>query len=230
MKGDVYGPEERWRAMMCTVKLLFVVFSCLCVVAWASSNRQPCHSAPLTSGTMKVVSTGGHDLASGEFNYDSKANKFRFVEDTTHANKTSHLDVLIHFDEGVLYEMDSKNESCKKETLQFRKHLMEIPPDATHESEIYLGSPSITEQGLRVRVWTGNFNELHAHYSLSTTSCGCLTVSGSYFGEKKDLHFNFFGVETEVDDPQVFVLPAYCEGISFEEAPDDHSFFDLFHD
>lgn len=42
MRVDVYGPEERWRAMMHTVKLLFVVFSCLCAVAWASSNRQPC--------------------------------------------------------------------------------------------------------------------------------------------------------------------------------------------
>lgn len=42
MKVEVYGPGERWRAMMHTVKLLFVVFSCLCVVAWASSNRQPC--------------------------------------------------------------------------------------------------------------------------------------------------------------------------------------------
>ncbi|ROL40677.1 Ependymin [Anabarilius grahami] len=171
--------------MMHTVKLLCVVFSCLCAVAWASSHRQPCHSPPLTSGTMKV---------------------------------------------GTLYEIDSKNESCKKETLQFRKHLMEIPPDATHESEIYMGSPSITEQGLRVRVWNGKLSELHAHYSLSTTSCGCLPVSGSYYGEKKDLLFSFFGVETEVDDPQVFVPPAYCEGVAFEEAPDDHSFFDLFHD
>uniref|UniRef100_A0A8C1R1I6 Ependymin n=1 Tax=Cyprinus carpio TaxID=7962 RepID=A0A8C1R1I6_CYPCA len=188
---------------MHTVKLLCVVFSCLCAVAWASSHRQPCHTPPLTSGTMKVVSTGGHDLASGEFSYDSKANKFRFVEDTAHANKTSYMDVLIHFEEAVLYEIDSKNESCKKETLQFRKHLMEIPPDATHESEIYMGSPSITEQGLRVCVWNGKLPELHGH---------------------------FFGVETEVDDPQVFVPPAFCEGVAFEEAPDDHSFFDLFHD
>nr|CAA36742.1 prepro-polypeptide (AA-20 to 197) [Danio rerio] len=217
---------------MHTVKLLCVVFSCLCAIGWAShhSHRQPCHSPQLTSGTMKVVSTGGHDLASGEFSYDSKTNKFRFVEDTTHANKTSYIDVLIHFEEGVLYEIDSKNESCKKETLQFRKHLMEIPVDATHESESYMGSPSLTEQGLRVRVWNGKFPELHAHYSLSTTSCGCLTVSGSYYGEKKDLFFSFFGVETEVDDLQVFAPPAYCEGVSFEEAPDDHSFFDLFHD
>uniref|UniRef100_A0A8C1XD19 Ependymin n=1 Tax=Cyprinus carpio TaxID=7962 RepID=A0A8C1XD19_CYPCA len=203
---------------MNTVKLLCVVFSCLCAVAWASSNRQPCHSPPLTSGTMKVVSTGGHDLASGEFSYDSKANKFRFVEDTAHANKTSHMDVLVHFEEGVLYEIDSKNESCKKETLQFRKHLMEIPPDATHESEIYMGSPSITEQGLRVRVWNGKLPELHGEYLF------LFSLNSAIFGS------SFFGVETEVDDPQVFVPPAYCEAVAFEEAPDDHSFFDLFHD
>ncbi|XP_051961216.1 ependymin [Xyrauchen texanus] len=230
MRVYVSGPEESEKAMMHTVKLLCVVFSCLCGIAWASSNRQPCHAPPLTSGTMKVVSTGGHDLASGIFNYDSKTNKFRFVEDTTHANKTSYLDVLLHFDEGVLYEIDSKNESCKKETLQFRKHIMEIPTDATHESEIYMGSPSITEQGLRVRVWTGKLPELHAHYSLSTTSCGCLPVCSSYFGDKKDLLFSFYGVETKVDDQQVFVPPAYCEDVAFEETPDDHSFFDLFHD
>lgn len=39
---DVSGPEESWRAMMHTVKLLCVVFSCLSAVAWASSHRQPC--------------------------------------------------------------------------------------------------------------------------------------------------------------------------------------------
>lgn len=54
------------------------------------------------------VSTGGHDLASGEFSYDSKANKFRFVEDTAHANKTSYMDVLIHFEEvGLISNSDS---------------------------------------------------------------------------------------------------------------------------
>lgn len=47
---------------------------------------------------------------------------------------------------------------------------MEIPPDATHESEIYMGSPSITEQGLRVRVWNGKLSELHGPYPFSSSS------------------------------------------------------------
>uniref|UniRef100_A0A8C2E7I4 Ependymin n=1 Tax=Cyprinus carpio TaxID=7962 RepID=A0A8C2E7I4_CYPCA len=193
---------------MHTVKLLCVVFSCLCAVAWASSHRQPCHTPPLTSGTMKVVSTGGHDLASGEFSYDSKANKFRFVEDTAHANKTSYMDVLIHFEEvGLISNSDSLYSSFS----------LSAPPSQGREPEFLWGM----ERCLKFMV---------SHYSMSTTSCGCLPVSGSYYGEKKDLLFSFFGVETEVDDLQVFVPPAFCEGVAFEEAPDDHSFFDLFHD
>ncbi|TRY57338.1 hypothetical protein DNTS_024934 [Danionella cerebrum] len=215
---------------MATFKLICALLPCLCAIAWASSHRQACHSPLMNSGTMKVVSTGGHDLASGDFSFDSKANKFRFIEDSSHSNKTSHMDVLIHFEEGILYEIDSKNKTCKKESLQFRKHLLEIPVDANHESEIYMGSPSIIEQGLRVRIWSGKLPELHAHYSLSTTSCGCVLVSGSYYGEKKDLFFSFYGVETKVDDQQVFLPPAYCEKVPFVEEPDDHSFFDLFHD
>uniref|UniRef100_A0A8C2E1D8 Ependymin n=1 Tax=Cyprinus carpio TaxID=7962 RepID=A0A8C2E1D8_CYPCA len=154
------------------------------------------------------VSTGGHDLASGEFSYDSKANKFRFVEDTAHANKTSYMDVLIHFEEvGLISNSDSLYSSFS----------LSAPPSQGREPEFLWGM----ERCLKFMV---------SHYSMSTTSCGCLPVSGSYYGEKKDLLFSFFGVETEVDDLQVFVPPAFCEGVAFEEAPDDHSFFDLFHD
>ncbi|KAI2664557.1 Ependymin [Labeo rohita] len=164
--------------------------------------------------------SGGHDLASGEFSYDSKANKFRFVEDTAHANKTSYMDVLIHFEEGVLYEIDSKNESCKKETLQFRKHLMEIPPDATHEAEIYMGSPSITEQGLRVRLTTlCQPLPVAVCRSLAPTMVRRTTFSSVSLELKQKLMTHKF-----------LCPPAYCEGVAFEEAPDDHSLFDLFHD
>lgn len=45
------------------------------------------------------TSTGGHDIAVGDFNYDSTAKKLRFVENDSHSNKTTHMDVLIHFEE-----------------------------------------------------------------------------------------------------------------------------------
>uniref|UniRef100_A0AAR2J0N9 Ependymin n=1 Tax=Pygocentrus nattereri TaxID=42514 RepID=A0AAR2J0N9_PYGNA len=132
--------------------------------------------------------------------------------------------------QGVLYEIDSKNESCKKQTLKYRRHPMELPSDAHYESEAYLGSPSKSEQGLRVRTWNGKLPDLHANYTMLTTSCGCLTVSYCYHSEKTDLYFSFMNVETEVDDAHVFAPPAYCDGVALEDTPDDHSFFDLFHD
>ncbi|KAG9282125.1 ependymin-like [Astyanax mexicanus] len=215
---------------MRTFELFCVVFWCLCAAAWASSSRQPCQSPSMTSGTLMVTSTGGHDIAHGDFSYDSTAKKLRFVESESHSNKTTHMDVLIHFEESVLFEIDSKNQSCKKETLKYRRHPMELPSDATHESETYLGSPSKSEQGLRVRMWDGKLPGLHANYTMLTTSCGCLTVYCRYHSEKTDLTFSFMNVETEVDDTQVFVPPAYCDGVALDDTPDDHSFFDLFHD
>ncbi|XP_066515799.1 ependymin [Hoplias malabaricus] len=216
--------------MMRSSELICLLFCCLCAAASASSSRQPCQTPYLTSGLLSVTSTGGHDIAAGDFNYDSTAKKLRFVEKENHSNKTTHMDVLIHFEEGVMYEMDSKNESCKKQTLKYRRHAMELPSDATHESETYLGSLSKSEQGLRVRSWNGKLPDLHANYTMLTTSCGCLTVSFSYHSEKTDLSFSFMNVETEVDDSHVFVPPTYCDGVALEDAPDDHSFFDLFHD
>ncbi|TSO37110.1 Ependymin-1 [Bagarius yarrelli] len=176
---------------MRTVELFSVVCLCLCSLAWASSNREPCRSPSKTSGMLCV---------------------------------------------GVIYKLDSKNESCKRQSLPYHKHPMEVPADAHHVNELYLGSPDRSEQGLRVRMWSGNMtdhDEHHSqagHYSMMTTSCGCITVSCTYHSEKNDLIFSFFNVETEIDDLQVFNPPDYCDGMELEEASEDRSFFDLFHD
>ncbi|MCI4394627.1 hypothetical protein PGIGA_G00171290 [Pangasianodon gigas] len=221
---------------MRTVELFCVAFLCLCPMAWASSSREPCRSPSKISGMLCVSSTKDDTVAWGDFKYDATHKHLRFVEDSSKSNKTSHLDVLIHFDEGVMYELDSKNESCKKQSLPSHKHPMEVPADATHVDELYMGSPDKSEQGLRVRMWSGNISDHDAHhsqaahYSIMTTSCGCITVSCTYHSEKNDLIFSFFNVETEIDDMQVFNPPDYCESMAIEEASDDHSFFDLFHD
>ncbi|XP_076843816.1 ependymin-like [Brachyhypopomus gauderio] len=216
--------------MMHAVELFCVAFWCLCAAVWASSSRVPCPSPSMISGTMTVRSSDGHTIATGEFNYDSTAKKLHFLEKNDDSNKTSHIDVLLNFEEGVFYELDSKNESCKKQTLKSRRHPMELPADAAHDSEMYLGSLTVPEQGLRLRVWTGKLPDLHAQYTMLTTSCGCLTVSCYYHSDKTNLIFSFLDVETHVDDAHVFVPPAYCADAVLEESSDDHSFFDLFHD
>ncbi|WP_170076011.1 hypothetical protein, partial [Paraclostridium dentum] len=138
------------------------------------------------------------------------------------------------FEKDVYYELDGKNESCKKKSLQSHKHPMEVPTDATHVDELYLGSPDKSDQGLRVRMWSGNMsdNDAHhsqAHYSIMTTSCGCITVSCTYHSEKNDLVFSFFNVKPEAEE-QVFNLPDYCDDVPLDADGADHSFFDLFHE
>ncbi|KAM9441284.1 ependymin [Clarias gariepinus] len=219
---------------MRTFELFCVAFLCLCPMAWASSGREPCRSPAKTSGMLCVTSTKDDTTAWGEFDYDSSNKFLRFVEDSSKSNKSSHLDILIHFEKDVFYELDSKNESCKKRPMHSQKHPMEVPIDATHVDELYLGSPDKADQGLRVRMWSGNMslNDTHhsqAHYSIMTTSCGCITVSCTYHSEKNDLVFSFFNVKPEADD-QMFNLPDYCDNVSLEEDSDDHSFFDLFHE
>lgn len=65
----------------------------------------------------------------------------------------------------MLYELDPKNESCKKQSLPSHKHPLELPADATHVEELYLGSDDKTEQGLRVRLWSGNLSDDNTHHS-----------------------------------------------------------------
>lgn len=42
-------------------------------------------------------------IAWGEFKFDSAHKQLHFVEDTSKSNKTSHLDVIVRFEEVKLY-------------------------------------------------------------------------------------------------------------------------------
>ncbi|XP_017314860.2 ependymin isoform X1 [Ictalurus punctatus] len=222
-------------AKMRTIELFCVAFLCLSPMAWVSSSREPCRSPAKTKGLLSVTSAKDDTTVWGDFKYDAAKKYLRFVEDSK-SNRTSHLDVLVHFEQDVIYEFDSKNDSCKKQSLPSHSHPLEVPADATHQDELYLGSLDKSEQGLRVRIWSGNISDhldthhSQAHYSIITTSCGCVPVSCIYHSEKYDLIFKFFNVEIDFDEIQAFKLPDYCDGVALEEASDDHSFFDLFHD
>lgn len=65
----------------------------------------------------------------------------------------------------MLYELDTKNESCRKQMLPSHKHPLELPSDATHVEELYLGRLDKTEQGLRVRLWSGNLSDHDTHHA-----------------------------------------------------------------
>ncbi|XP_028821490.1 ependymin [Denticeps clupeoides] len=209
---------------MHVIALVSIALCSLSAVA-PTEHREPCRPPPLTHGTLHVTGTKGVSAASGEFSYDSHGRKLHFTD--SH-NKTDIMDVLILFDENVFYEIDSQNQSCKKRHLRSHIHAMEIPHNATHIDESYLGSEYIGDQGVRMRTWQKTMTELKGILTVSTTSCGCMTLTASVFFESGDvLLFSFMDVETEVKDPHVFEPPSFCEELQFEETDENH-FFEIF--
>ncbi|XP_034034579.1 ependymin [Thalassophryne amazonica] len=191
--------------------------------------HQPCHPPNMT-GTMIVMSLKGEVKALGTFTYDSTGNKLRFKSNDSHPLNTSeHLDLLMFFDEGVFYEIDSKNHSCEKKSLQSTLHPLEIPSDATFLAALNPGSATVEGEGIKVNVWRGYMPGTKDYYSMSVTM-GCLPVSILYFSESSPLLFSNMDIESEIKDPDLLLVPSICEGHPLEETPEGtvHSFLNEF--
>ncbi|KAM9348313.1 ependymin [Symphorus nematophorus] len=194
------------------------VFMCLTATTHAD-HHQPCHTPNMT-GILSVVNLKGELTAYGAFTYDSTAKKLRFRSNESHPTNTSlGLDLLMFFDEGIFYEIDSKNQSCEKKALQCTLHPLDIPDDATLHSTVTAGSPSIEGEGLKINVWGGSTADAKARYSMSVTM-GCLPVCTLYFLESNSFIFSSIDVELEIKDPDLLVVPSFCVGQPLEETPE----------
>uniref|UniRef100_A0A3Q2YN51 Ependymin-1-like n=1 Tax=Hippocampus comes TaxID=109280 RepID=A0A3Q2YN51_HIPCM len=142
-------------AKMYTAVLLFA-FVCWTASAHAD-HHQPCRSPNMT-GSLSVVSQMGgraETKAVGLFTYDSMNKKLRFQSNSSlPLNVTLDLDLLVFFEEGILYKIDSKNQSCEKKALQSRKHPFALPSDATFMTTMTSGSAFIEGEGLKFQIWT----------------------------------------------------------------------------
>ncbi|XP_070838964.1 ependymin [Chaetodon trifascialis] len=194
------------------------VFMCLTATTYAD-HHQPCHPPNMT-GVMAVMTLKGDVKACGAFTYDSMGKKLRFrSNDSSPFNTSLGLDLLMFFDEGIFYEIDSKNQSCVKKTLQCNLHPLDIPDDANFYSTVTTGSPSIEGEGLKVNLWTGSMPGSKGHYSMSVTM-GCLPISTFYFTESTSLLFSQLDIELEIKDPDLLVVPSFCLGQPVEETPE----------
>lgn len=196
------------------------LFVLMCLTATThAEHHQPCH-APNMTGFMTVMSLKGDIRAYGAYTYESMGKKMRFRSNESHPTNTSlGLDLLMFFEEGIFYEIDSKNQSCEKKSLQSTLEPLDIPDDATFLSTLHSGSPSIEGEGLKVNVWTGPIPELKGYYSMSVTM-GCLPVSTLYFTDSTSFLISNTDVELEIKDPDLLVVPSFCLGLPVEETPE----------
>ncbi|CAN9501723.1 unnamed protein product [Ophioblennius macclurei] len=211
------------------VAVSLFVFMCLTASTHADHHHHPCHPPNMT-GLLSVLTLKGDFRAFGTFTYDSMGKKLRFRSNESHVTNTSiNLDVLVLFEEGVLYEIDSKNQSCEKKTLQCNMNPIDAPDDAKFLATMNVGNPSIEGEGLKINVWTGGIPGTRGYYSTSVTM-GCLPMSTFYFMEPTSLLFSALEIDNEIKDPDLLVVPSICQGQPLEETPEGtvNSFYNEF--
>ncbi|TNM85033.1 hypothetical protein fugu_009211 [Takifugu bimaculatus] len=196
-----------------------LVFICLAAATHADHHHHPCHP-PNVTGFMAVLSMKGEVKAYGAITYDSTANKLRFRSNESQpTNGSLGLDLLMFFNEGIFYEIDSKNESCEKKKLHCSMHPLDVPDGAKFYSLMTAGNPSINGEGLKVNIWTGQIPDSKGYYSASVTM-GCLPLSSFYFTESGSFLFSLMEIENEIKDPDLLVVPSICLGQPLEETPE----------
>ncbi|CAL8268482.1 unnamed protein product [Merluccius merluccius] len=173
-------------------------------------------------------------MMTAEFVYDPLAKKLRMrstqlpglpLPGFPLSNSSRTLDLLMLFDEGFFYEIDSKNQSCEKKVLHSAASSMDISPDATFASKITLGSETEAAEGLTLNVWMGSVPEIKGTYVTSVTM-GSMPVSTAYFSSTSIISVSHLQVETEIKDPEKLAVPSFCEGEVVEDGA-VHSFFNL---
>ncbi|XP_070699194.1 ependymin [Pempheris klunzingeri] len=196
------------------------LFVLMCLTATThADHHQPCHTPNMT-GFMTLMTLKGEIRAFGAFTYDSTGRKLRFRSNESHPTNTSlGLDLLMLYDEGIFYEIDSKNQSCEKKALQCTQHPLDIPDDAKFLATINSGSPSIEGEGIKINVWTGRMRGSKGYYAMSVTM-GCLPISTLYFSEPTSYLISNTDVELEIKDPDLLVVPSFCLGQPLEETPE----------
>uniref|UniRef100_A0A3Q3X7M6 Ependymin n=1 Tax=Mola mola TaxID=94237 RepID=A0A3Q3X7M6_MOLML len=193
------------------------VFMCLAAATHAD------HHHPCRKNLLRIImSLKGDVKAYGAFTYDSLGKKLRFRSNESHPTNTSlGLDLLLFFDEGIFYEIDSKNQSCEKKRLHCTVHPLDIPDDAKFYRTINSGRASINGEGLKVNIWTGPMPGSKGYYSMSVTM-GCLPITTFYFTETTTVLVSYVNidVELEIKDPDLLAVPSFCLGLPVEETPE----------
>uniref|UniRef100_A0A673AUB4 Uncharacterized protein n=1 Tax=Sphaeramia orbicularis TaxID=375764 RepID=A0A673AUB4_9TELE len=101
---------------------------------------------------------------------------------------------------GDIYEIDT--------------HPLDIPDDAKYYGTVTAGSRTIEGEGIKIKYGWEQF-----HYSMSVTM-GCLPMTTFYFTEPTSFLFSLVEVEHEIKDPDLLVVPSFCENQPLEETPE----------
>ncbi|XP_041634692.1 ependymin-like [Cheilinus undulatus] len=206
----------------------------VCLTACCLAQRpQQCKSPPLLSGGFSVASSNGKLMAFAKYNYDALGKRIRLREFGSYGNKSFHFDVLLLYNQGVLYKINYRNQTCCKKALSMEFHPLEIPESANLLAQEVVGSSSGPFQGVLVNTWAGEMQlkKGQVKYISSVTQFGCVPVSTLYHTEKTGwMVTSFYNNVIGITDPGHFIPPSFCKDAKMEkdDGEDPVDFYDLF--
>ncbi|KAK2913205.1 hypothetical protein QQF64_031142 [Cirrhinus molitorella] len=192
--------------------LLFLTGSC------SAQKPHRCRTPPLLSGSLSVSAREGQDWAFAKYRYDAFGQRIRLWEIGQFQSRSFHADMLFLFQEGVVYTINYKNQTCQKNPLHTAFHPSEIPHNASLLSQVILGGSSAPGEGLLVNTWTGDVPETGGKYLATVTEFGCLPVSTLYYtAESGWIVTTYFNAVKGVEDPEQFFPPHFCTDVETED-------------
>lgn len=172
-------------------------------------------------------------MAYARYSYDALGKRIRLSECGTYKNKTFHFDVLLLYEQAVMYKINYRNQTCCKKPLSVEFHPLAIPKNASLMGQTVTGSSSGPGQGLLVNNWWGELQTKRgpAKYISTVTEFGCIPVSTLFHTNKNGwVVTGFFNNVVGLTDPQRLIPPHFCDGAQLEkeDGEDPATFFSLF--
>ncbi|MED6284173.1 hypothetical protein CHARACLAT_016559 [Characodon lateralis] len=196
-----------------------VLLVCLSVGCLAQ-RPQPCSSPPLMSGGLSVSTQSENLVAFAKYTYDGLGRRIRLSDFGSYDNKTFHLDVLLLYNQGVMYKINNRDQTCLKRRLNTDFIPLAIPKDASLVGQVVLGSSSVPGDGILVNTWTGALQAKKgiAKYVSTVTEFGCIPVSTLFSTDRKGwVVVSFFNNIIGLADPQDLTPPPFCSTAHLEE-------------
>uniref|UniRef100_A0A3Q0SW50 Ependymin-like 1 n=1 Tax=Amphilophus citrinellus TaxID=61819 RepID=A0A3Q0SW50_AMPCI len=198
---------------------VLILLVCLSVGCLAQIPRH-CRYPPLMSGSLSVKL-----LAFSKYIYDGLGERIRFRQFGRYDNKTYQLDVLLLYRKGVMYQINSRNQTCTKKRLSTDFHPLAVPRNATLLGQVVLGSSSGPGQGILVNSWYGELQMKNrsgtiraTKYFTTVTEFGCIPVTTLYHTNTGEWVVNsFFNNVIGIVDPQKLNPPFFCLNAKLEE-------------
>ncbi|XP_023804622.1 ependymin-2-like isoform X3 [Oryzias latipes] len=206
---------------------LAVVLACF-VVFCLAEKPLPCTSPPLLTGRLSVTTNDEKVGIFGKYLYDAVGQRVRLFEMGNFKGQTFTADVLLHFTEAAMYEINDAKRTCKKSPLKADFQPLKIPQNAFRISQTVVGSSSVPGQGLLMNNWSGKLPDKTGDFLTTVTELGCIPVSLTYKTKEfgwvlADFYDNVIGIT----NPNLLEPPEFCAGaaIDVEEEPRDYLSF-----